>query len=755
MEQCKLSLMWKRSIFLFITIFITTAQSYASHIVGGYMRYEHLGDGLYTIELYVYRDCNPLLNPTPLDPNIEFGIFHEINGEFVHVDAVSTRLQSLQKQDLPEDECLEIPEGLCIQLGTYSITYKVKDWPRQTPVIFAYQRCCRNGTISNIDNPAKTGVTYFVELTPKAMQLGNSSPVFHNIPPFVTCVNSELSFLPEVTDTNGNLLVYNICSPIIGGGDGGSPSNPTIGFNSCFGGIPIPVCPPPYNEVLFVSPYSPNLPFPGSSTLSMDNNTGLLKFVPNIQGQFVSAICMEEWENGEKIGEIRMEFQVNVTQCTPTLVLDVEHNKKIEPDEYIIEWCGSLDGVINNLTEIKPFVRDFTWEIDVDDTIRISNDYDLNILFPEYDTYYGKLFFNKGLECTDSINLTINVNGGINADFLSTYDTCMIEPVHFENTSSTYNDSIISYEWWINQELISTDKNLDYLYDSSGLYTMTLIVEDINGCIDTITKDVGFYPLPAEIHLDSFILTGCTPFMVKFDASNPYLSAEHFIEWNFGDKNFSNTIAPTHVYQNEGSYTVSLFIRNIYGCEALVYLENNIEVYPSPNASFTYLPSELNRLNPWINFNNTSDNTYHSHWKFGNIDSSTVTHPTYMFSDTGLFAIELIITNQFGCKDTTLKYVDIVPSITFFMPNGFTPNGPNNNIFIGNGYLDDIKDFNFSIFNRYGQELFYTKDHFTGWNGRLNNTGEMQTSGNYVYMVELIDPRGKPLILRGNFLLIH
>lgn len=743
--------MVSKCIYTILLVFSFTGQVYASHIVGGYIRYEHLGNGLYTIQLFVYRDCNPMLNTVPLDPRIDFGIFYETSGEFLLEESITTNLRNLERQELSEDPCLELPPGLCIELGRYEITYRVEDWPRQTPVMFAYQRCCRNATISNIHDPGNTGVTFFVELTPEAMTLGNSSPVFHNIPPFVTCVNSLLTFEPDVTDQNEDDLRYSICAPRIGGGADISPS----GFNSCNGGIPKPVCPPPYNDVIFISPYTYNSPFPGSSNMTIDNETGFFSVIPDLQGQYVSSMCIEEWVNGVKIGEIRMEFQVNVTQCTPVLELDVEHTRKVEPDEYIIEWCGGLDGVIKNLTEIKPFVRDFTWEIDIEDTIRVFNEYDLRIRFPEYDTFYGKLFYNKGLECTDSIKLTIHVLGDVKADFNYSFDTCVLEAVQFDNLSTTNGQGITSYLWLSDNDTISTNRDISHLYDSSGVYEMSLVVEDLNGCKDTITKQILYYPIPAEILIDSLNLIGCNPFEVNFDVLNPYISSDHYIEWDFGDGNTSNERNPVHIYSSTGTYSVSLFIRNIYGCEAGIYLDNNIVVNPPPNASFGYSPTEISRLNPTVTFNNTSDDTYMSFWIFGNEGNSELTHPVHTFRDTGLIDVTLIITNIYGCKDTVTTKIDIIPDITYFMPNAFTPYGSGNTIFIGNGFLDGIKDFNLSIFNRYGQELFYTRNHSAGWNGRINNTGEMQTSGNYVYLVEIIGPRGIPLKLRGNFLLIN
>jgi gliding motility-associated-like protein len=69
-----------------------------------------------------------------------------------------------------------------------------------------------------------------------------------------------------------------------------------------------------------------------------------------------------------------------------------------------------------------------------------------------------------------------------------------------------------------------------------------------------------------------------------------------------------------------------------------------------------------------------------------------------------------------------------------FVPNSFTPNNDGNNdalqIFTG----CDIMDLQFSVFNRWGERVFYTEDINEGWDGTFS--GSISPTGVYIYKLE-------------------
>jgi len=57
------------------------------------------------------------------------------------------------------------------------------------------------------------------------------------------------------------------------------------------------------------------------------------------------------------------------------------------------------------------------------------------------------------------------------------------------------------------------------------------------------------------------------------------------------------------------------------------------------------------------------------------------------------------------------------------------------------------------IYNRWGEELFRTRDINKGWNGMVN--GELAPLGSYVYMIRYEDGDGRALLKKGALTLIR
>src|SRR6201999_2103073 len=103
------------------------------------------------------------------------------------------------------------------------------------------------------------------------------------------------------------------------------------------------------------------------------------------------------------------------------------------------------------------------------------------------------------------------------------------------------------------------------LYVLPGLYTVTLIGTDANGCKDTVKHNVNIFGYAGAFSYTP--LSGCAPLAVHFTAS---LSGVPFITWDFSDgttssATFSDTI--THVYLTPGAYVPKLLLSDNTGCQ--------------------------------------------------------------------------------------------------------------------------------------------------------------------------------------------
>ena len=80
-----------------------------------------------------------------------------------------------------DNPCIIVPPNIGVERAIYEFDVDI-DWGTEIYQI-AYQRCCRNGTITNIVNPGSTGAVFSVEIFSDAISTCNNSPVFKNSRP--------------------------------------------------------------------------------------------------------------------------------------------------------------------------------------------------------------------------------------------------------------------------------------------------------------------------------------------------------------------------------------------------------------------------------------------------------------------------------------------------------------------------------------------------------------------------------------------
>ncbi|MCB0640388.1 MAG: hypothetical protein KDC44_02055, partial [Phaeodactylibacter sp.] len=314
----------------------TGLQLQAAHIIGGEMTYECLGGGTYRFTMKIYRDCAGGGADFDSTPNAPFDATVTI-----YEGSSTVPFQNLTLFDPPivtnidpelSNPCLVVPPGVCVEEGVYVFTLDLPNSPSSYHI--SYQRCCRNNTITNIIDPGSAGATYTIELTPQAQDLCNNSPTFNNFPPIVICNNEPINFDFSATDADGDQLVYSLCDPFLGGGTN------QVMFEEANGVAPNPDLPPPYSVVPFSPPFSAMNPMQGNPPLSIDPNTGFITGVPEILGQFVVGVCVEEYRNGQLLSVLRRDFQFNVADCQPTVVADIQEDQIINGNDFLVISCG-------------------------------------------------------------------------------------------------------------------------------------------------------------------------------------------------------------------------------------------------------------------------------------------------------------------------------------------------------------------------------------------------------------------------------
>lgn len=739
------------AIFLFF-LFLSPEILLGRHIIGGEVTYRYLdtspnGENRYEFTMKIYRDC--LGGGAGFDNPAQISIYkgnYTVNTLFANFEVSA---QSITKLIPVPPPCVTQLPNVCVEEGIYVFV-------RSLPVLInesyfvVYQRCCRNQTIKNIVNPGDHGATYMVELTAEAQALKNSSPTFNNFPPIIICNNIPLTFDHSATDPDGDQIFYSFCNPLAGGGPVLNPP----GLYGCNGALPSPPCGPPFNNIPFVVPnFNALNPMGGSPPVTINNNSGLITGTPNSLGQFVVGVCIQEFRGATLLSTVRRDFQFNVADCTPTVFANIQSDSIAGPKRFVLNSCGKNTITFQNLSVQQSSIFDFEWRFNLKTSTFIDKtNWNATVTFPDTGHYVGNLFLNRNEPCADSAFIAVNIYPAIDADFKFAYDTCIAGPVSFTDLST--GEGVIN-RWSWNFGVpggSSNQQNPNYLYPIPGDHPVNLRVYDKNNCTDNITKVINWYPVPPLIIIDPSRYIGCTPADIFFNNLSTPIDSTYTIVWDFGDgTTTSGVISPTHIYENPGIYDVKVAITSPIGCFTSDAFYNLIRVEPSPTADFTYFPdSLLSNFNNSVQFTDRSIGANRWNWTFDQYGTTTTQNPSFVFPDTGLMKVRLIATHPAGCKDSITKYLDFRPIVLWHMPNAFTPNGDGlNDGFLGKGFLEGARDFQMTIWNRWGELVFETTNPDEEWNGRQQNTGQMSPEGVYVYLVKFTEPRGKKQEYKG------
>jgi PKD repeat protein len=296
------------------------------------------------------------------------------------------------------------------------------------------------------------------------------------------------------------------------------------------------------------------------------------------------------------------------------------------------------------------------------------------------------LITTSNFGCSDTAVQVLTVNQSIQPHFVGS-PTCYGNIMQFTNFST--NASIDSTWQWNFGDLSSPNplENPSHLYGFAQTYTVTLTAYAFHGCITSASSTVTVSPLPTAAFVHSPACVG-VPYQFM-DSSYIFSGNITGWEWHFTSTDSSFDQNPFFTFPDTGNYLISLKVTsNIgagVGCSGSI--TRSIHVNPLPVANFSFTPQYGNPplTVAFTNLtNNINANTYE--WNFGDNGVSTLSSPLHLYSDTNLFAIQLIATSQYGCKDTVQKNIYIIKPVLDLAITGLT------STYISNNHLHIIVD---------------------------------------------------------------
>ncbi|MCG8578552.1 MAG: PKD domain-containing protein [Bacteroidales bacterium] len=332
--------------------------------------------------------------------------------------------------------------------------------------------------------------------------------------------------------------------------------------------------------------------------------------------------------------------------------------------------------------------------------------------------------------CADTSQYNIRVLPTPIAEFENDEEpACSPLELEFTNLS----EGAGTYEWIFGDGETSTAENPTHTYINSELYVQSynveLIAGNAYGCRDTLDKYVTVYPL-VEYGFDVSPVEGCHPLKVDMLAE----PGAYSYKWEFGDgQSLDGANIATHIFENNEStpkeYTIKLHTSSVFGCRDSS--EASVRVLPSPKSQFELSDNE--GCSPFeVEFTNQSTGASSSTWVFGDgtiTDGNGASNASHTFINPELAAIsfqpKLIVENNYGCKDSSLHYLNVFPKVTASISDGGAGCTPYFESLLNNSVGANQFTWNFGDGN--------TSNGFNGHNEYVNSTLEDQD-----YLVEMI-----------------
>jgi gliding motility-associated-like protein len=282
-----------------------------------------------------------------------------------------------------------------------------------------------------------------------------------------------------------------------------------------------------------------------------------------------------------------------------------------------------------------------------------------------------------------------------------------------------------TYSWYEGSNLIGTGPTLDV----SPMVTTTYTVTISDGCGVEISQDITVTVeasvLELEMSPDQLICPG--------DSAEIYVIATE----GLGDY--------TYYWTHSGETTANVMVSPDNTTQYLVSVQDACQTYSieapttvevvRPNANFEVLTTDPME-NLLVSFQNTTSGGVTWYWDFGNGDYSDEHSPNTVYNPHGWYDVTLVAYNEIGCTDTVTKPIYIKPEFYFYAPNAFTPDGKRSNTTYGVSVIGAI-DFEFQIFNRWGELIYHTTDQYFKWDGDYKDF--MVADGVVVYKARIVD----------------
>lgn len=425
----------------------------------------------YEVTLKLYRGCEPVDNDhSALDPTVSFTVYDmDHPGAFYqNIGGISLRGPTeINKQR--DDPCILNAPAVCYQIGTYTTTVTLP--LNKQGYTIAFQRCCRNDELVNVNTSSEVGATYFAVIPGTDSGIpGDNSPEFTNEEAVLICSHGRLNYSYTAEDPDGDSLVYAFAPGNIGGDQNDV--------------APEVVPSPPYPVFGYLSGFSASAPL--GPDVKIDPASGMISGITDLKpGTYDVCVAVFSYRGGKLLGTHLKDFQVDVHDCQRVVLADIPP---------LFNDCRS--ATVSFPDQSTPG-KTYVWDFGDGDT---SHAYTPTHVYRDTGVYHVWIKVDPASSCGDSMESEVRVYPGLQADFTH-LGNCLEFPTAFTDRTRSPYGQVNSWSWDFGVGGAVGDTSAQpapvYQYAEAGTYSVRLSITTDKGCAQSDTQQLTLYGRPA------------------------------------------------------------------------------------------------------------------------------------------------------------------------------------------------------------------------------------------------------------------
>ncbi|MBD2753139.1 gliding motility-associated C-terminal domain-containing protein [Spirosoma sp. BT704] len=753
--------------------------------------------GLFRLQLNQYWDATKTSTANQ-DRSVRLLIYRKQNP--ILVDSVTLLLRETLPLTFDNAACAKLRQLSFVQALYYDThQFDSRQFTDPGGYYIVWERCCRNSALTNVDAAATAGVamTFYLEFPPmikNGTNFKNSAPDFRLPNGSYICIDKPFTFNADATDADGDQLRYSLVTPLNGYTSRSNPVSTNLAPQTN------------YPAVMWAPGYSLTNIIPGNPALTINQGTGQLSVRASQEGLFLFTVQCEEFRNGVRIGVVRRDFQLPVVDCsknTPPPAVVVA-NGKVATE---LTLCKSQPLI---LSVEKNSIWAYQWQKDgtnlrgsTADTLQVSESGVYTVIKSQ-----ASVCANDTISQAIKVTLleTRSVSLSLTAKPYCTGDTVTIQAEGTPDTQFRWrrNGTELVGERWSSirttqsgsySVFITSASSVCNGQDSVNVVINTLPAVRLNASAlvfcpgatvqliansnqsgsryvwqtnnarltDTTSridaKQAGTYqvtvaaPSGCTAISDKLTLTQYSTPAVQLDSIAPVcgtggpivpLSGQPAGGTFSGDGVQGNQFNP--VTAGVGQHKLIYTIISDKGCQVTQSRSVTVSSGPTITGQTTYGIMKGNSVQL---ITQTNEPVRQYFWEPpASLSQTNVASP--VATPTVTTSYQLTAVGQIGCPSTFTTVVEVTEPL--YIPSAFSPNadGVNDSWVIPN--ISAFPKCEVSIFNRWGELVFYSRGYSQPWDGTYQQT--FAPMGSYTYQIQT-GAVAQPFTYRGQLSVIR